>query len=290
MTRSESEAGRQRVEARKPRTAYQRHAAAIALASALEPVVDLCLELGISSPEMERVLRSVFANRATELLSSGSRRAGPASATRVGLMIGLHRNVIRAIRTTKPRAQLEKVKRRYRGAALLEAWAGDWEYLTTAGQPRDLPLHARSGEPSFEALVRRYMPGISTGTAVAELRRSGAIRLLPDELIRLRSRTPRPPGISAADIQALSERMREVAATLLHNLKTPDDMRFCESLDEVDIGTERLAVVNQIIARRSRSFMAAIAAELAGQAQASDHKSPKRKLGLMVCAYEKLSP
>ena len=243
----------------------------------------------MTSPEMERVLRSVFVTRAAEALSSRSRRARPANDTRIGLMIGVHRNVVRAIRTTKPRLQLEKVQRRHRGTALLEGWTSDWEFLTAAGQPQDLPIHAEGKEPSFEALVRRYMSGISTGTAIAELRRSGAVRLLPDDRIRLRSRTARAPGVTAAGIQAASERLRELASTLLHNLKAPDDAWFCEALSGIDVGPERLALAKQIIAKRARSFMDATASELAGEAQASQHKGTRRKVGLMVCAYEKPS-
>jgi hypothetical protein len=133
------------------------------------------------------------------------------------------------------------------------------------------------------------MSGISTGTAIAELRRSGAVRLLPDERIRLRSRTARASGVTAAGIEAASERMRELSSTLLHNLKAPDDAWFCEALSGIEVGPERLAIVKQIIGKRARSFMDAAASELAGEAQASHHKSPKRKVGLMICAYEKPS-
>lgn len=289
MAGSESEVGRSAPRSRRPHSAPQRQAAALSLARAFEPLVDMCLGLGITSPEMERVLRSVFVTRAAAVLSRGSRRARPANDTRIGLMIGVHRNVVRAIRTTKPRVQLEKVQRRHRGTALLQAWASDWQFLTAAGQPRDLPIHAHEDEPSFEALVRRYMPGISAGTAIAELRRSGAIRLLPDELIRLRSRTARTPGITTAGIEAASEQMGALASTLLHNLKMPDDAWFCESLGDVEIDPERLAIVKQLLAKRARSFMDATAAELTGETQAPHHKRTTRKVGLVVCAYEKPS-
>ena len=258
----------------------------MALAGALEPLVDLCLKLGITSPEMERVLRAVFVRRAEKLLSMSVRRARSASDTRVGLMIGVHRNFVREIRTTKPRVQLEKVERRHRGSALLQAWATDWHFLTTAGLPRDLPIRAGPGEPSFEMLVRRHMSGVSTGTAIAELRRSGGIRLLPDEHVRLRSRTARPLGITSANVAAVSERMRELSSTLLHNLNASEEQRLCENLKEVRIGKQRLAVVRQMIAKRARVFLDALAAELNNEVLTSDPTGPGVQLGLMLCAYE----
>jgi hypothetical protein len=268
-------------------TRYQRQAAAVALAAALEPFVDLCLKLGITSPEMERVLRAAFVRRAEELLSTSTRGKRPASDTRVGLMIGVHRNFVRQIRTTKPRVQLEKVQHRHRGSALVQAWATDWQFLTATGLPRDLPIRAPPGEPSFEMLVRRHMPGVSTGTAIAELRRSAVVRMLPDEQIRLRSRTARPPGVTSASIAVVSDRMRELSSTLLHNLTTADDQRFCENLNEVRIDVQRLAVVRQMIAKRARTFLDALAAELANEALTPESKGQAVEIGLVICGYEK---
>ena len=63
---------------------------------------------------MERVLRAVFVDRAERLLSQDRSRARSANDLRIGLMIGVHRNFVREIRTTKPRVQLEKVQRDFR--------------------------------------------------------------------------------------------------------------------------------------------------------------------------------
>lgn len=252
----------------------------------LEPFVDVCLELGITSPEMERLLRTVFVNRAHKVLSSGARRARSPSDVRIGLMIGVHRNFVREIRTTRPRARLEKLERRHRATALLQAWTSDWQFMTAAGQPRDLPIRAMQDEPSFEMLVQRYMPGVSTGTAIAELRRSGAVRLLPDEQIRLRSANPRPSVMTSASVSIVSERMRQLASTLLHNMKKPEDARICEALDDVHVAADRLPVVRQILVRRSRNFMDALTAELANEALPKGTDKRSVKVGLIICSHE----
>jgi len=218
---------------------------------------------------MERIVRSVFVQRAEALLSRLRGRQRAASDVRIGLMIGVHRNLVRQIRSTKPRVQLQRVQRRHRGAALLQAWSTDWAYLTPSGLPRDLPIRAAEGEPNFETLVREHMPAVSTGTAIAELRRSGAIRLLPDEQVRFRSRSPRPAGLTEASIAAAAQHLQELAATLLHNLKSPEQQRPCEGIDPVVIDAQRLAMVRQIIARRTRNFLDTLAAELANEAPAS---------------------
>ncbi|HVA41821.1 MAG TPA: hypothetical protein VNF49_14225, partial [Candidatus Binataceae bacterium] len=119
-----------------PKAAGPRRSAAVSLAPALRPVVDLCLALGITSPEMERIVRSVFVEQATRLLSGGRGRQTP-SDVRIALMIGVDRNLVQKIRTTKRPEQLRRVQRRHRTTALLEAWATDWRFLTSAGSPRD---------------------------------------------------------------------------------------------------------------------------------------------------------
>jgi Family of unknown function (DUF6502) len=270
-----------------PRPTRERQTAAVVLGPALRPLVELCLELGITSPEMERVLRAVFVDRAEQLLSKAVGRRRGASDVRIGLMIGVHRNFVRQIRTTKPRVLLQKVQGRHRGAALLQAWATDWQFLNAAGQPRDLPIRAPEGVPSFEMLVRRHMSGVSAGTAIAELRRSGAIRLLPDEQVRFRSHTPRPLGITEASIASVSERLQELMSTLLNNLRSPEHQRFFEGVDEVRIDAQRLAVVMQVVAKRAHHFIDALSTELGDEAVTYSTTDRTAKIGLRIFVYEK---
>ena len=205
-------------------------------------------------------------------------------------MIGVHRNFVRQIRNTKARVQLEKVQHRHRGSRLLQAWATDWQFLTAAGLPRDLPIRADPPEPSFQMLVRKHMPGVSIGIAIAELRRSGAVSLLPDEQIRLRSRSARPAMISSATIATVSERMRDFASTLLHNLKRSEDQRFCASLDELQIDPQRVAVVRHIITKRGQVFLDELATELSYEAQKSDARTRTLRIGLTMFGYENNEP
>ena len=271
---------------RKPRAGSRRQTAAVALAPALRPVVDLCLELGITSPEMERILRGVFVQQAERLLSAG-RSAGPhASDLRIGLMTGVHRNFVREIRATKPSVRLQKVQQRHRGDALLQAWATDWHYLTAAGSPRDLPIQAPEGEPCFARLVAQHMSRVPIRTAIAELRRSSAIRLLPDEQVRLRSRSARPPGITEASIAAASARLSDLTATEVHNLKTPEQRLFCESIDALRIDPRRLALVRQTIAKRAQNFLDLLAEELAPEATFPS-TGPTVSIGLTVFGHER---
>lgn len=267
----------------------RRQAAAVALASALGPIVDVCLELGVTSPEMERILRGVFVEQAESLLVSGKAAGTAASDLRIGLMTGVHRNIVRKIRSTKPSARLQPLQQRHRADALLLAWSTDCQYLTTAGSPRDLPIEATDGTPSFSALVRLHMPGVRARTAIAELRRSGAIQLLPDEFVRLRSRTVRPVGITEASIAALGSQLSQLAQTLLHNLRNPGQQWFCETSESGFVDTGRLPFLRQTVARRAQNFLDVLAAELKSEG-ASPTTEQAVTLGTTVFCYEIPSP
>ena len=264
-----------------------RQGPALALAPALAPIVDLCLKLSVTSPEMERVLRAVFVDRAARWLLHHRRGARAASDLKVALMIGIHRNFVREIRSLRPPAQIDRMRPRHRGEALLEAWASDWRFLNEAGQPRDLPIQAAAGEASFEMLVQECLPGVSMRTALAELRRSGSVRLLAEEQVRLRSRTVRSVGLKASSIAEVSERAGELLSTLLHNLMAPEDARFCEGIRPLEVDGERLAIVREIIAKRSRHFIDALAAELAHEAGSGAKDGKGIKVGVTIHAHER---
>lgn len=256
------------------------------LAPALAPLVDLALAAALTSPELERILRSVFVERAAALLdrTASRRRGGGPSDLRIGLMIGVSRNIVHSIRASR-RFQVEETRRPHPGEALLKAWTTDWTYLTEAGLPRELPIYGVGREVSFEALVRSHLRGVSTGTALAELRRCGAVQLIPDERVRLLSRTMRSVGIGHASIAAAAERLQDLGATVLHNLAAKDAARFCEAMDGLDVAAERVGIARQTIARRARDFLDGLAAELASLAPTSA-SAPRLKIGLTVFAHE----
>lgn len=285
MTPKPLESGRLEHEKTRRVGASRRQAAAIALASALRPIVDACLELGVTSPEMERLLRGVFVECAAQTLARARGSGKRPSDLRIGLMIGVHRNFVREIRGTKPSIRLRQVQPRHRADALLQEWATDWRYLTPAGLPRDLPIQAPKEEPSFTSLTNRHMPGVTAKTAIAELRRCGAIQLLPDEQVRLRSRTVRLSGVTDASMSDAGTRLSHFANTLLHNVRHPERRRFCESTETGGLEQGRLPLVQQTIARRAQSFLDGLSEELSGESEPKTGESAG-SLGVTVFCYE----
>jgi len=106
--------------------------------AAVEPLVDLFLELGITSPEAESLLRSLYVHKARDWLAAQNGGASPSDA-RVALVTGVHRNFVHQILSEPPAIAIARQRKGHRADKLLDAWHKQPSYLDNAGKPRDLP-------------------------------------------------------------------------------------------------------------------------------------------------------
>jgi len=254
------------------------HAAMIAV----EPLVDLLLELGITSPEAESLLRSVFVHAARNWLARlGSLDADP-SDVRVALVTGVHRNFVRRILSEPPRIAPAREQKGHRASRLLEAWYTDPKYLDSSGKPRD--LSERDQEPSFHSLAQRYAAGAAPSIVLTELRRAGLVQMLSDHRVRVRSRHFRPQGINAANVVQMGQQARDLLATLTHNLRRPEAPLFCEAMSTIEVDATRAPFVRDLIARRAGNFLAALEQELAAERSGARRRRSRHRVRIGLTA------
>src|ERR1039458_8581408 len=103
---------------------------------AAEPLVHLFLELGITSPEAESLLRSLFVHKAREWLASAGKGGESPSDVRVSLVTGVHRNFVRRILGEPPRIAAMRQQKGHRAERLLEAWHTNPAYLESNANQR----------------------------------------------------------------------------------------------------------------------------------------------------------
>ena len=252
--------------------------------AAVEPLVELFLELGITSPEAESLLRSLFVHKARSWLAelNGSRTIP--SDVRVSLVTGVHRNFVRRILAEPPRIAAAREQKRHRAARLLEAWHTDPAYLDSNGKPRD--LSKREPEPSFFTLASTYVPGAAPGVVLQELHRAGVVQLLSEDRVRIRSRTFRVHGVNASGMSELGSRGRELLETLVRNLRDPNARILCDSMPSIEVDALRVPAIRDVIARRGANFLAAIEQELAFEASLSYRRKSKQRVRIGVTAFE----
>jgi hypothetical protein len=252
--------------------------------AAVEPLVELFLELGITSPEAESLLRSLFIHKARQWLAASSADGEQPSDVRVSLVTGVHRNFVRRILAEPPRIAAARERKKHRTARLLEAWHTDPAYLDSSGKPRD--LSRKEPEPSFSTLASTYVPGAAPGVVLQELHRAGVVQFLSDERVRVRSRTFRVHGVNAAGMSELGSRGRELLETLIHNLRAPDLRILCDSMSAIEVDAGRVPAIRDLIARRVGNFLAAIEQELAIEAGLSKRKKSKKRVRIGLTAFE----
>jgi len=230
--------------------------------AAVEPLVELFLELGITSPEAESLLRSLYVHKARDWLAAQNGGVSPSDA-RVALVTGVHRNFVHQILSEPPAIAIARQRKGHRADKLLAAWHQQPSYLDNAGKPRDLP--EKGPAPSFEALVNAHVPGAATGVVLAELTRAGVVQLLSDRRVRVRSRSMRLAGVNIGSLADLGNRAKELLETLRHNLRQPQDRLFAESLPAIELDANRLPVVREVINRRASAFLHSLEQELASE-------------------------
>lgn len=252
--------------------------------AAVEPLVKLFLELGITSPEAESLLRSLFVHTAHQWLAKSSGEAARASDVRVSLVTGVHRNFVRKILAEPLKVAAARQQKRHRTSRLLEAWHTDPAYLDGSGRPRD--LSRRRPEPSFLTLASTYAPGAAPGVVLQELRRAGLVQHLPEDRVRVRGRTFHVLGVNASAMSELGSQTKELLETLIRNMRDPDARIFCDSMRCIEVAAVRVPAVRDLISRRAGNFLAAIEQELDLDAQASRRRKTERRVRIGLTAFQ----
>jgi hypothetical protein len=252
--------------------------------SAVDPLVELLLELGVTSPEAESLLRSVFVHKAKAMLAKAAASSGSASDVRIALVTGVHRNFVRRLLAEPPRIAAARAHKGHRTDRLLEAWHVDPIYLDSNGKPRDLP---EAGEaPSFASLANKYVPGTPPRVILDELRRSQIVQQLAEHRLRVLSRRFRMRGVNSGNIRELSARAQGLLETLTHNLRQPQEQLVCDSMRPVEIDADRMAAVTDLIARRSANFMNSMAQELSPEAPRSRHAKARKRVTIGLVTFQ----
>jgi len=263
---------------------------ALALGAAFEPLIDVCLQLGITSPELETLLRATFVQRAVVRLPRHPRTKRIPSDSRVSAAIGVHRNEVARLRAAGAaagaRSTMEKKQQLYsKSARILHGWTTDPKFLTSGGLPLDLPLERNRQKKSFEDLVDKYAPGNHPGTVLKELRRRQCVDLIEGDVVRFKSQTPRAEGMTKANVARAARRMKQLGTTVFHNIASPDRPRLYAEIEPVSLSAEQLALIIAILERRTKSFLDSIDSEIKTRSPSILHEETKL-IGVGVYSWQ----
>jgi Family of unknown function (DUF6502) len=261
-----------------------------ALSAALEPLIDVCLSIGITSPEIETLLRATFVQRAFVKLPRHSRTGRGPSDSKVSLAAGVHRSEVSKIRNgggaAGAKGTMEKKQRLYsKSARVLLGWTTDPRFMTSGGLPLDLPLERNKQRRSFDDLVDKYAPGNHPGSVLKELRRRGNVDLREDDIVRFKGTTPRSGGLTKSNVAGAARRIKHLGDTLVHNIVSAEQSRLYAETKTLNLDVEQLALIRAVIERRAKTFISALEGECQTRIPTGVGGKAKR-MGVSVFGWE----
>jgi len=260
----------------------------VALVEALEPLVDVCLATGVTSPEFESLLRVVFVLRAFDKLPRHKNSGKPPTANKVALATGINWEDVAKIKAAGgPSAAKEMMRAREqtssKAARVVQGWTTDARFLTSGGLPIDLPIKRNREKRSFQDLVSKYAPSTHAGTLLKEMTRRGQVQVIDGEIVRYRRASSRLAGFSPQAIGVASKHVKKLGQTLFDNLSDSTAPTFYDESRTIKISTEQLALIRPILERRTQAFLKAVEAEFSTRGR--EVKDTETDMGVSVFSW-----
>lgn len=257
-----------------------------AVEAVFEPLAQLLVEHGISSPQAETLLRAVCVHQAAKIGASRTRKP---NVSRVALVTGIDRAEVSRILESPPAVGLALEARRNRANRVLVGWHSDPRFLDRH-RPRVLPIkHEDHRRASFWTLVNRYAPGVYPGLILSELFRVGAAEKLDDQRVRARMRQYKAKHFSDEALSEMGARVRDLLRTLLTNAteaKWPRILRVAETLN---VDARFLPLIRKMFSDRAEALIAGVQEELKSSRWRRARDTTSRvRVGLTVFSYEEL--
>jgi hypothetical protein len=263
------------------------------LRSALDPLIDICVRIGVHTTELESLVRVEFVRRLAETLPGNLKTGRGPSHEEIGLAAGLNRGEVQNILATGLKSAEMRMKKKAsqhsKSERILRLWSKSERYLSTSGLPLDLPLDLRVEGPSFAELVDKALPGKLPKNVLKDLRRRGLIQLLPDEIVRYR-RVARalPTELNTTALKYAADQMRLLGDTLLQTMGAASGTgKFGAYVasEPVAIPTSLTEVSHQAMLQRIAAFVQAFELEFGRKSKSTKKVGPNEMIGVSVYTW-----
>ena len=269
-----------------------------ALRAALDPIIDICIKIGVNSPELESLVRVEFVKRLAETLPGNLKTGRGPGQEAIALAAGLNRGEVQNILASGVKGAEIRMQKKAsvhsKSERILNLWNKNSRYLSTSGLPLDLPVELQPEGPSFTELVDKALPGKLPKTVLKDLRRRGLVQLLPDEIVRYRKTTALPTELNSSALAYAAEQMRLLGNTLMQAMRDPADISprdFSAYVvsEPIVVPSELLDLSQPAMLARIASFIQGIEIEFGrgGAGKAKKTKGSTKTIGVSVHVWRK---
>lgn len=254
-----------------------------AIQLALDPILDLMFEVGISVQELNSLIRA----QAVQIAGKRLKRAGDrGSKSRVAIITGLPRSEVTKLSRQNGVRRSENFGQQP-ARRILMAWFSDPKFLEASGEPAVLPIFGK--QQSFERLVSKYGAGSPVRAMLDELTQIGAVERLANQHVSAKTRIPISVGFTPNAIEAAGERCKDLLGTLIGNLRKIQGPMFEATSLINDASPTMLPVVRREIAEQGESLINSASAILKRSRSRTNKKRPRskgRRIGVTVFYFE----
>jgi hypothetical protein len=213
---------------------------------------------GVTSSEVESLLRSVLVHEAARVSRSYGRRP---NASQVSIKTGVDRHIVSGLLKASLESPNLVSTRRDPTGRVLKGWASDRAYLS-GNRPRALSI----GDPHSTgrtawSLVRRYAPGVWPRLVIDELIRLNYVDVLPKGLLRYKSAVGRAIDRTPINAEWSSRSNNDISRSLVEFLLHRQRGTWQIS-QNVQIGLSKAPLVRKLIRSRLDGAFAELAEEL----------------------------
>lgn len=264
------------------------------MSAAFDPIIDICVRLGVNASELESLLRVEFVKRLAAMLPKNPKTGKEPSHEEVALASGLTRAEVQKIRTRGDKKsmhlRLRKRSQRSKSQRVLDLWTSDARFLNNSGGPLALPLDRQLSGPSFEELVAEALPHNRHANVLKDLRRRGLIQVT-DDIVRIRRVTQSlPTELNTASLNFIAEQMHLVGRTLLQTVENPegpgaDPVALFAVTEPVRIPADQLEIVRSALQDQIAHFVQTIERDLARKVKPGKGKGSKVLVGTSVYTF-----
>lgn len=186
----------------------------------LLPLVRFLIRFGIGYREFSELAKKSFVDVAAEDFGVRGRKT---NTSRIAVLTGLPRKQVKRIREQEGIEEIGATSMT-QASLVLAAWFSDPSFLDANGSPR--PVNFDTGEDSFLKLVQKYGRDIPAVAMLKELKRTGAVKELPNGKLHVKSKTNIATGSDSESISRAGAVIHHMLSTVIYNLT-------CESSDKL---------------------------------------------------------
>ncbi|HLZ33176.1 MAG TPA: DUF6502 family protein [Nitrospira sp.] len=227
------------------------HSLSSATSRLLYPLVRMFLRNGKGARSLYDLVKQVYVQLAKEEFGIGGKKA---TVSRIAILTGLTRKEVKALLAERRPGDGSMEEEYNRAARVIAGWLKDPRFGDGRGHPAPLPLGGKRG--SFAALVKIYSGDIPVRAMLDELLHIGAVQVMKDDRICLRSRGYIPQKNTPEKLSILGTDTADLIATIDHNIYVnPKHPRFQRKVMYDNVPVEAAQEFQAIVAARGQELL-----------------------------------